>query len=134
MDKMSQLKFKKTAIPHGRSIKSWPIYEDALTADVLINATIAKTHDLAILTMGMKNLMGVIKNRGDFHSNIGQRLADLSTVVRPTLTVKRPRVVRPRCIGCGICEKKCPLPGEAAIRVYNTSALLSDTGEVSRSR
>lgn len=47
------------------------------------------------------------------------------------VTVKRPRVVRPRCIGCGICEKKCPLPGEAAIRVYNTSALLSESGEVS---
>ena len=87
MDRMSQLKFKKTDIPRGRDIKSWQIYEDALTADVLIDATIAKTHDLAVLTMGMKNLMGVIENRGAFHSNLGQRLADLSTVVRPTLTV-----------------------------------------------
>ncbi|HID64239.1 MAG TPA: 4Fe-4S binding protein [Anaerolineae bacterium] len=32
--------------------------------------------------------------------------------------VKRPRVVRDLCIGCGICEYKCPLNGEAAIRVY----------------
>ncbi len=46
-------------------------------------------------------------------------------------TVKRPRVIRPRCIGCGICEYKCPLPNEAAIRVYNTSSLLSETGDVS---
>jgi MauM/NapG family ferredoxin protein len=46
-------------------------------------------------------------------------------------TVQRPRVIRPRCIGCGICEHKCPLPSEAAIRVYNTSALLSETGDVS---
>jgi uncharacterized protein (DUF362 family) len=87
MEKMSQLKFKKTPIPQGRDIKSWSIYEDVLTADVVINATIAKTHDLAVLTMGMKNLMGVITDRGSFHSNIGQRLADLSTVVRPTITV-----------------------------------------------
>jgi ferredoxin len=32
--------------------------------------------------------------------------------------VKRPRVVRDLCIGCGICEYACPLNGEAAIRVY----------------
>jgi ferredoxin len=34
------------------------------------------------------------------------------------VAVKRPRVVRDLCIGCGICEYKCPLNGEAAIRVY----------------
>jgi polyferredoxin len=34
------------------------------------------------------------------------------------VTVKRPRVVRERCIGCGLCEYKCPVSGEAAIRVY----------------
>ena len=33
-------------------------------------------------------------------------------------TIKRPHVVRERCIGCGICEYKCPVNGEAAIRVY----------------
>lgn len=34
------------------------------------------------------------------------------------VTVQRPRVIRERCIGCGICEYKCPVNGEAAIRVY----------------
>ncbi|MGD2176670.1 MAG: 4Fe-4S binding protein, partial [Anaerolineae bacterium] len=33
-------------------------------------------------------------------------------------TVQRPYVMRERCIGCGICEYKCPVNGEAAIRVY----------------
>jgi Pyruvate/2-oxoacid:ferredoxin oxidoreductase delta subunit len=35
-----------------------------------------------------------------------------------TRTVRRPRVLRDLCIGCGICEYKCPLEGESAIRVY----------------
>lgn len=34
------------------------------------------------------------------------------------ITVRRPRVLRERCIGCGICEYQCPLNGPAAIRVY----------------
>jgi ferredoxin len=35
-----------------------------------------------------------------------------------SITVKMPHVLRERCIGCGICEYKCPVNGEAAIRVY----------------
>jgi len=27
-------------------------------------------------------------------------------------------VVQSLCIGCGVCEFKCPMGGEAAIRVY----------------
>jgi ferredoxin len=35
-----------------------------------------------------------------------------------TLAVPLPKVNRDLCIGCGICEYKCPVNGEAAIRVY----------------
>jgi len=33
------------------------------------------------------------------------------------LEIKQPYVIEDRCIGCGICENKCPVPDEAAIRV-----------------
>ncbi|MCX5996495.1 MAG: 4Fe-4S dicluster domain-containing protein [Chloroflexi bacterium] len=33
------------------------------------------------------------------------------------ITLQRPTVVPGRCIGCGLCEYKCPVSGEAAIRV-----------------
>ena len=36
-------------------------------------------------------------------------------------TLKLPRVVHERCIGCGICETRCPLDGRSAIRVVNES-------------
>jgi uncharacterized protein (DUF362 family) len=87
MEVMNRNKFKKVAIPAGRSIKEWPIYQDALDADVLINVPIAKHHSLARLTLGGKNLMGLILNRGSIHSELGQRIADLTSVIRPTLTV-----------------------------------------------
>jgi polyferredoxin len=35
-----------------------------------------------------------------------------------TFELQRPIVLRDLCIGCGICENRCPLEGEAAIRVY----------------
>jgi ferredoxin len=36
--------------------------------------------------------------------------------------IQLPHVDPSRCIGCGICEYKCPLTGSAAIRVYTASA------------
>ncbi len=85
---MSRLKFKETDIPRGKVIKRWPIYEDALGADVLINVPILKNHDVSTLTLGMKNLMGVVGgNRGNLHQNIGQTLADLGTAISVHLTV-----------------------------------------------
>jgi len=38
-------------------------------------------------------------------------------------SVRRPVVLRDRCVGCGICENRCPLAGEAAIRVYTPTDL-----------
>ena len=34
--------------------------------------------------------------------------------------VPKPFVLEPQCIGCGICEKECPVEGESAIIVYPT--------------
>jgi uncharacterized protein (DUF362 family) len=87
MEIMAGMKFESASIPEGQDIKEWSVYRDALDADVLINVPIAKTHDLALLTLGMKNLMGLVEDRGSLHSNLAQRLADLTSLFRPALTV-----------------------------------------------
>jgi len=53
--------------------------------DVLIDVPIAKHHSLARLTLGMK-ICGLIKNRSS-STPLGQRIADLTSLFRPTLTV-----------------------------------------------
>ncbi|MBS3754030.1 MAG: DUF362 domain-containing protein [Anaerolineales bacterium] len=87
MEVMSGFKFVKTNIEKGKSLKSCRIYDEVLKADVLINVPIAKHHGMAHLTLGMKNLMGVIYNRPQIHNNYGQRLADLNSRVRSDLVV-----------------------------------------------
>ena len=51
-----------------------------------------------------------------------------------TKLLKRPHVDRNLCIGCGICENKCPLDGPSAIRVYRTEALPPHGGAQMRRR
>ena len=43
---------------------------------------------------------------------------DFAMPDKSTTTVQVPHVDRSKCIGCGICEFKCPVNGNAAIRVY----------------
>jgi uncharacterized protein (DUF362 family) len=87
MEVMSPVKFATFEIPDGRDITSWEVYRDVLEADVLINVPIAKHHSLTRLTLGGKNLLGVVTRRNLLHRNLGQRVADLTSLVRPTLTV-----------------------------------------------
>ncbi|MGB2804752.1 MAG: DUF362 domain-containing protein [Candidatus Zixiibacteriota bacterium] len=80
--------FSDVKFPEGEVLKKWPLYKPALEADVLINVPIAKNHGLTYLTMGIKNLMGIMGgDRGKVHWNIDDKLADLAHFVRPQLTI-----------------------------------------------
>jgi polyferredoxin len=46
---------------------------------------------------------------------------DVTVQDNQVVRVKLPNVLRDKCIGCGICEYKCPVTSTAAIRVYKTS-------------
>jgi uncharacterized protein (DUF362 family) len=80
--------FSDMKFPEGETLKHWPMYKPALEADVLINVPIAKNHGLTYLTMGIKNLMGIMGgDRGKIHWNIDDKLADVANFVRPQLTI-----------------------------------------------
>jgi uncharacterized protein (DUF362 family) len=87
MEVMNKAKFRETEIPFGRDITSWQVYQDILMADLVIDVPVAKHHSLARLSLAGKNLLGVVLNANKMHKNLGQRIADLASLVRPGLTV-----------------------------------------------
>lgn len=81
-------KFTDVEIKNGELIDTWPIYEDYLEADKVINVPIAKHHSLSRVTLGLKNLMGVMGgNRGSIHSGFDTKLIDIVSAILPTLTI-----------------------------------------------
>lgn len=88
MELMAHAKYKEVDFPpESRDIRHWLVYEDAVKADVIINVPIAKHHGSSVLTLGCKNLMGLIEQRNLIHVNLHQRIADLVTLFKPKLTV-----------------------------------------------
>ncbi|MCX7965395.1 MAG: DUF362 domain-containing protein [Syntrophorhabdaceae bacterium] len=80
-------RFKDVKI-NGVFLKNWEIYEDALKANVFINCPIAKHHGLTGLTLGLKNMMGIMGgNRGYIHREIEDALADLNAFIKSHLVI-----------------------------------------------
>ncbi len=84
---MPGYRYKPVQLPAAVKLKKAEIFEDILNTDVLIDVPVAKTHDSATLTLGMKNLMGVVKDREDLHVSLHQSIADLAGFIRPKLTL-----------------------------------------------
>ncbi len=85
---MDRRAYRELDIPSGKALNRWSFYMPALEADRLINLPVAKHHSISTLTLGMKNLMGVIGgNRGMLHRKIAESLADLNSVIHSDLTL-----------------------------------------------
>jgi uncharacterized protein (DUF362 family) len=84
---MSSFRYVATPIPAGTFLKQTDVFDEILNTDVLIDVPIAKQHSSSRLTLGMKNLMGVVRNRSALHRSLGQAIADLNTLIKPKLTV-----------------------------------------------
>jgi len=79
--------FEDLPVPEGRVLRNVKVIKGVMDADVIINLPVAKSHSTTTVSLGIKNLMGLIWDRRSFHSRLdmNEALADLSTVIKPTL-------------------------------------------------
>jgi uncharacterized protein (DUF362 family) len=84
---MEDERYKNTKL-NGVFLKEWELYDEALSADVFINVPVAKHHGLTRVSLGLKNIMGIMGgNRGYIHRGIEDALVDVNKVVKSHLTI-----------------------------------------------
>jgi uncharacterized protein (DUF362 family) len=81
--------FRQVSVSKGKVLKRTDVIEDVLGCDVLINVPVLKVHSTTKVTVGLKNLMGIIWDRNAWHvsADLDQCLADFLYLVKPQLTV-----------------------------------------------
>ncbi len=80
--------YQRIKVPKGKSLTGAYAHELFLESDIFINVPVLKNHIATKLTIGMKNLMGVVWDRGWWHShNLHQCVADFATYRIPDLTI-----------------------------------------------
>jgi uncharacterized protein (DUF362 family) len=80
--------YQKVTIPKGKKLKEAKEHELILESDVFINVPILKNHNSARLTIAMKNLMGIVWDRGYWHRNdLHQCIADYVSYRKPDLNI-----------------------------------------------
>jgi len=81
--------YEKVKLPRGKALKSADVLRDLRRADVFINVPIAKVHGTTTLTLGCKNLMGTVWDRGAWHrsASLDQAIADYAAHVAPQLVI-----------------------------------------------
>jgi uncharacterized protein (DUF362 family) len=81
--------FQDTPVPGGKQLKTTAVAKEALRANAIINVPTAKSHSATGVSLGIKNLMGLIWDRKVMHEQLelNQAIADLLLVIKPTLTI-----------------------------------------------
>ena len=81
--------YRDISLPHGKILKNAKVHRAILDSDVWINVPVLKHHGGANLTISMKNLMGIVWDRGAFHrDDLQQCIADICTLQKkPALNV-----------------------------------------------
>ena len=82
-----QRDYKEVRLEEGKALKKTDVYKALLRADALINVPVAKSHSATGVSLGMKNIMGLIWDRRYLHQEVdlNQGIADLSTFIKPSL-------------------------------------------------
>jgi uncharacterized protein (DUF362 family) len=73
----SESYYQRIDIPRGKRLNEAKVHELILESDVFINVPILKSHGGATITASMKNMMGIVWDRGYWHRNdLHQCIAD----------------------------------------------------------
>ncbi len=84
----SKSNYKEVSVPKGKSLKDAMVHEKILECDVFINVPVLKHHDGAQVSFAMKNLMGIVYDRGFWHKNdLQQCIADMISYRKPDLNI-----------------------------------------------
>lgn len=85
---INEQKFYTQVDTGGEILKTALYSKDVLDADVYINFPILKHHRITKLTLGMKNAMGLVWDRGYFHrTDLIRGIAELAAFRKPHLTI-----------------------------------------------
>ncbi len=80
--------FREQNIPDGKSLKNAQVAKQFFETDTVINMPVAKHHGGTGLTIGMKNWMGAVKDRGFWHrNNLHQCIADFTSLLKADWTI-----------------------------------------------
>ena len=80
--------YREVSIPGGVILKKVMVHRVYLDADVIINVPVLKHHSSTMITASMKNLMGVIWDRYEWHRRgLHQCIADFASLKKPDLVV-----------------------------------------------
>jgi uncharacterized protein (DUF362 family) len=84
-----QRDYVEVKLEKAKLLKKTSVHKLLLRANAFINIPVAKSHSATIVSLGMKNLMGLIWDRGYLHQSIDlhQGIADLCTFIKPNLIV-----------------------------------------------
>jgi uncharacterized protein (DUF362 family) len=84
----SESYYQDVTLKGTESISEAKVHELMFEADVFINVPVLKSHGSAILTMSMKNLMGIVWDRGFWHANdLHQCIAEFPLFRQPDLNI-----------------------------------------------
>jgi uncharacterized protein (DUF362 family) len=127
----------------GKTLRTDLAVADLLDSDVYLNLPILKHHSASLVTVALKNQMGLVHDRQRYHSergsagqdNLHRNIVDLATALRPTLNIldatRALKTNGPK--GPGVVEELgivCASPNICAVDAYGAKLLGHDPASI----
>lgn len=74
-------------IPYPLALRKMNIAKTVMESDCIINVPCLKTHELGLVSLALKNLMGVVQPHGALHRRLHENLVGLAMLLKPALNI-----------------------------------------------